>query len=82
MAAVNINLPESVLIGSGQSAEAFEVEAKLILVTKLFELGRISSAIAAEACGIGRLQFLMAAGRLGASVVQLDEQELKGEISG
>ncbi len=82
MAAVNINLPESVLVGSGQSAEAFEAEAKLILVTKLFELGRISSAMAAEACGIGRLQFLMAAGRLGASVVQLDEQELKGEIGG
>ena len=52
MRAVTIEIPENVLVGSGQSTEDFAKEAKLLLFAKLFELGRISSGKAAETCGM------------------------------
>jgi predicted HTH domain antitoxin len=80
MRAVTIDIPESVLVGSGQSTEEFAKEAKLLLFTKLFELGRVSSGKAAETCGMSRVEFLLAAGRLGVSLVQLDAAELEREL--
>jgi hypothetical protein len=40
---IHIDLPESVLLTTGQSQEAFVKEAKFLLALKLFELGRRSS---------------------------------------
>jgi predicted HTH domain antitoxin len=80
MNTVTIELPESLLLPSGQSREDFVKEAKLLLMAKLFELGRISSGTAAEICGMPRVEFLFAVGRMGIPVVQLDEEELKREI--
>ena len=81
MRAVTIEIPENVLVGSGQSTEDFAKEAKLLLFAKLFELGRISSGKAAETCGITRVEFLLAVGKLGVSPVQLDADELKRELA-
>ena len=81
MRAVTIEIPENVLVGSGQSSEEFAKEAKLLLLAKLFELGRVSSGKAAEACGMTRFEFLMAAGKVGVSPVQLDAEELKRELA-
>jgi hypothetical protein len=41
---------------------------------------RVSSGKAAETCGMSRVEFLLAAGRLGVSLVQLDADELKREL--
>jgi predicted HTH domain antitoxin len=81
MAALRIDIPDSVLVGSGQSVADFEKEAKLLLMTKLYEMGRLSSGNAAEACGFSRPEFLFAAGRLGASLIQLDRDELRDELN-
>lgn len=81
MRAVTIEIPENVLVGSGQSTEDFAKEAKLLLFAKLFELGRISSGKAAETCGMTRVEFLLAVGKLGVSPVQLDADELKRELA-
>jgi predicted HTH domain antitoxin len=81
MRAVTIEIPESVLVGSGQSGEDFVREAKLLLFAKLFELGRISSGKAAEACAMTRVEFLLAMGKLGVPLVQLDAEELKRELA-
>jgi predicted HTH domain antitoxin len=78
--AVTIEIPENVLVGSGQSTEEFAKEAKLLLFAKLFDLGRISSGKAAELCGMTRIDFLLAVGKLGISPVQLDADELKREL--
>jgi len=55
-------------------------DAKFLLAAKLFELGRISSGKAAALCGMGRAEFLFAAGRVGVSVADLDEEEMKREF--
>lgn len=81
MRAVTIEIPENILVGSGQSSEEFAREAKLLLLAKLFELGRVSSGKAAEVCGMTRVEFLLSMGKLGVSLVQLDSDELKREIA-
>ena len=81
MRAVTIEIPENVLVGSGQSAEDFAKEAKVMLFAKLFELGRVSSGKAAEVCGMSRVEFLLALGKLGVSPVQLSADELKRELA-
>ncbi len=82
MPALTIEIPEDVLVASGQSREEFIREAKFLLAAKLFELGRLSSGKAAQLCGMGRVEFLFAAGRMGIPVIDLDEEELKRELAG
>jgi len=81
MAVINIDLPESVLLATGQSQEDFVKEMKFFVALKLFELGRISSGRAAEIAGIGRVEFLLLAGRSGVPVADLDAEELDREFS-
>lgn len=51
-------------------------------MAKLFEMGRISSGRAAQICGMERIDFLFAVGKMGIPVIQLDEKELKREPEG
>jgi predicted HTH domain antitoxin len=81
MRAVTIEIPENILLGSGQSREEFAREARLLLLAKLFELGRVSSGRAAEVCGMTRVEFLLSMGKLGVSLAQLDSDELKRELA-
>jgi predicted HTH domain antitoxin len=81
MGVIHIDLPESVLLNTGQSQEEFVQEAKFFVALKLFELGRISSGRAAEIAGISRVEFLLLAGRAGAPVADLDAEELDREFS-
>jgi predicted HTH domain antitoxin len=80
MNAVMIDLPESLLLTTGQSRDEFVKEAKFLLMAKLFEMGRVSSGKAAEICGMQRIDFIYAAGQMGIPVVQLDEDELAREF--
>ena len=80
MNTVMIDLPESVLLTTGQSRDEFVKEAKFLLMAKLFEIGRVSSGKAAEICGMPRIDFIYEVGKLGIPVVQLDEDELAREI--
>jgi len=82
MGTIHIDLPESVLLATGQSEEEFVREAKLVLALRLFEQGRVSSGRAAELCGLPRVDFLFAAGRAGVPVADLDAAELDREFSG
>jgi predicted HTH domain antitoxin len=79
---IRIDLPESVLLATGQSEEEFVQESKLVLALRLFEQGKISSGRAADLCGLPRADFLFAAGRAGVPVADLDAAELDREFSG
>jgi len=78
---LTIEIPEDVLLATGQSREEFIREAKFLLAVKLFELGRLSSGKAAQLCGMGRVDFLLTVGRLGIPVADLDEEEMKREFA-
>jgi len=80
MSGLTIRIPDEVLVASGQSREDFLGEASLLLAAKLFETGRLSSGQAARMCGMGRVEFLFAVGRLGVPVADLDEADMVGEF--
>jgi predicted HTH domain antitoxin len=80
MSVIHIDLPESVLLTTGQSQEDFVKEAKFLLALKLFELGRMSSGVAAEISGMPRVDFLLRAGQAMVPVADLDEEELVREF--
>jgi predicted HTH domain antitoxin len=75
-----IEIPEDILIATGQSREGFAQEAKFLLAAKLFDLGRLSSGKAAELAGMDRVTFLLSLHRVGVPVINLDEREMEDEF--
>ena len=45
MVSLQLDLPDSVLLATGQSRDEFSREAKFLLALKLFEVGRLSSGV-------------------------------------
>jgi predicted HTH domain antitoxin len=82
MGVIHIDLPENLLLSTGQTQEELIKEAKFFVALKLFESGRISSGRAAEICGLARVEFLLLAGRSGVPVADLDADELDREFMG
>lgn len=80
MNTVTFELPMDALALPGISPDVLASEAKFMLALKLFEVGRLSSGKAGRLCGMGRVEFLLAAGRAGVPVVALDEDELSAEF--
>ena len=80
MNSVMLELPIDVLASPGVSPESLASEAKFMLALKLFEVGRLSSGKAGRLCDMGRVEFLLAAGRAGVPVLSLDDDELIREF--
>ena len=76
MNTVMLELPIDALASPGVSPESLASEAKFMLALKLFEVGRLSSGKAGKLCDMGRVGFLLAAGRAGVPVLSLDDDEL------
>ncbi|MGZ8246134.1 UPF0175 family protein [Methylomagnum sp.] len=81
MNTVLLEFPIDALALPAASPEELAREAKFMLALKLFEVGRLSSGKAGALCGMGRVEFLLAAGRAGVPVVALDEDELSAEFA-
>ncbi|NJO17540.1 MAG: UPF0175 family protein [Thioploca sp.] len=62
------------------SREAFEQEAKLAMVVKLFEMKRLSSGMAAQWIGMNRVTFLLSLHHFGVPMIDLEEEELLSDI--
>jgi predicted HTH domain antitoxin len=77
---LTIQIPESVLLQSGASREALQREGQFWLALRFFQSGRLTSGQAATMCGMNRVDFLLAAGREGVPVEDLDGAELDREI--
>jgi predicted HTH domain antitoxin len=56
--AIHITYPESLANSMQMSNDDFKREIKISALVKLFEIGKVSSAIAAKALGISRVEFL------------------------
>jgi len=55
---INIEYPESLATTLGLNGKDFEYEMKTSSLVKLFELGKVSSGVAATVLGLTRLDFL------------------------
>lgn len=78
---LTIDLPVEGLPPLAELPDNFADEVRFLVAVKLFEQGRISSGKAGRLCGMGRVEFLLAASRAGVPVVDLSENEMAAEFA-
>lgn len=81
MNTLTIEFPIEGLPSVADLPDNFSDEVRFFLALKLFELGRISSGKAGRLCGMGRVEFLLAASRSGVPVVDLSNNEMVDEFA-
>lgn len=79
---INIEYPESLANTLRLSGKDFESEIKTSSMVKLYELGRVSSGVAAGVLGISRIDFIELLARYNVSVLAgFDANELNQDIA-
>jgi predicted HTH domain antitoxin len=73
---LTIPYPEELLLSLKENPEQFQAEARLLLAVKLYELGKVSTGMAARLAGVNRVAFLFALGRFGLSPIGVEPDEL------
>lgn len=81
MHSLTIPYSEDLLLSLKASPEEFELEARLLLAVKLYELGRVSTGRAAELAGVSRVEFFFILGRFGLSPIGVDPDELEQDFA-
>ena len=76
----SIKYPESLPDVLQETPEEFEREAKMAMVAKLYERGRISSGIAAKIVGLDRVTFLLQLHSYGVSMINLSSEEMARDL--
>lgn len=79
--ALSIPYPEDLLLSLKETPEEFEAEARLLLAIKLYELGRVSTGMAARLAGISRVAFMSALDRFGLSPIGVAPEELSEDLA-
>lgn len=70
-------LPDALRISRNQ----FELEARMAMAVKLFELARLTSSQAAQLAGVDRVEFIMNLHRYGVSPIQRTPEELAEDFA-
>jgi predicted HTH domain antitoxin len=78
---VNIPIPDDAMAALNLSPVEAAEEFRFAAAAKLYELGRLSSGAAASLAGVPRTVFLNRLSEYGVSTFQLDEEELKQDLS-
>ena len=78
---LTIPYPSALLLSLKEDRNEFEQEACLLLAVKLFEMGRVSTGMAARLAGMERVAFMFALERFGLSPIGLDPDELEQDLS-
>jgi len=81
MSQLNIPYSPEVLWALQEEPAEFEREARLLLALKLYELGRLSSGLAAELAGMPRTAFLFVLGQHGLSPFGEMADELEQDLA-
>ena len=77
---LTIPYPEELLLSLKETSDSFEAEAKLLLAVKLYELGRVSTGMAARLAGMERVAFMFALNQFGLSPIGVDPDELEEDF--
>jgi predicted HTH domain antitoxin len=62
------------------SDQEFAEEVRFLAAAKFFELGRLSSGMAAKLAGMSRLAFLTQLSRVGVPAINLRDEEIAAEL--
>jgi predicted HTH domain antitoxin len=82
MRQIVIEVPEKVLLAEKTDEISFSRELKTLAAVKLYELGRLSSGIAAELAGMSRVEFLLNLSRYRVFPFAFELEELEGAHAG
>lgn len=75
-----MELPDEVLSVLGTDAASATEKIRLLAAMKLYELGHVSSGLAAELAGLARVEFLAKLEEYGVSPFQLSPQDLERDL--
>lgn len=78
---MTIEYPADVLWALQQQPEEFAGEARLLLAIKLYEIGRLSTGLAAQLAGVPRSVFIFLLGRYGLSPFGQEPDELAEDVA-
>jgi len=80
MGALTIEYPPEVLWALQQDPDEFESEARLLLAVKMYEIGKLSTGLAARLAGVPRITFMFLLGRYGLSPFGETADELERDL--
>jgi predicted HTH domain antitoxin len=78
---MQIECGSELAVALGKRVTEVEQELRLTSALKLFDMGRISSGLAARLAGMSRVEFLFLCGQYDVSMFQQNEQELLSDIA-
>lgn len=78
---LTIPYPDDLLLSLKESEDEFAAEARLLLAVKLYEMGRISTGMAARLAGMERVAFMFALDRFGLSPIGVDPDEVEADAA-
>ena len=81
MSQLVIPYSSEVLGALGQDEEEFEQNARLLLAIKLYEMGKLTTGLAAELAGVPRSSFIFLLKDYGLSPFGQDEDELEEDLN-
>jgi predicted HTH domain antitoxin len=81
MTTLTIEYPPELLEALDQSQEAFNQEARLLLAVKLYEIGRLTTGLAAQLAGIPRSEFFLVLGHYQLSPIPTQPEELAADLA-
>ena len=82
MSTIVVELPEQVQQALNRTRGEMGRDVKLYAALMLYQLGKLSSGMAAQMAGISRVEFLTQCGEYGISVFQYTPEELEAELNG
>ncbi len=68
---MNIPIPEGLPQSLKMSEAEFAKEARMLLATKLYELGKITAGVASQIAGVDRLVFLASLSKYGVPAINI-----------
>lgn len=78
---LTIDYGDDVLLALGMTPEEFSEEARTLIAVKLYEMGRLSTGVAAELANLPKPLFLTRLADYGVDTFDTSEDEIEGDVA-